>query len=126
MVTPADDFVVEGELSVQGAPGGIAFRATNGRESVRGAMLIVTPGGPRRAPHDRRYGRRVADRCPHRPRSVDAVHVKITVKGTKVDAIVGTSMLSATLPANLAKGEVGLVRSEVRTSTSRGFTLKKK
>jgi len=54
------------------------------------------------------------------------VHVKISIKGTKIEAVVGTTTVTGTLPATLAKGEVGLVAKRGASVDLAGFTLKKK
>jgi hypothetical protein len=120
---PAEDFVLEGELSVSGAPGGVAFRATNGRDAVRGAMLVVTPGGRVALVTTDEQGNEVPLAAPVEPAPPLPVHVKITVKGTKVDAVVGPSTLSATLPSTLARGEVGLVAKRGASVDLAGFSL---
>jgi hypothetical protein len=119
---PGEDFVLEGDLAVNGGPGGLAFRATNGRDAVRGAMLVVTPGGRVALVTTDEQGNEAPLATP-----IDApsapVHVKITVKGAKVEAVVGTSTLSATLPATLTKGEVGLVAKRGASVDLAGFSL---
>jgi hypothetical protein len=52
--------------------------------------------------------------------------VKVTVKGTKIDALIGTATLSGTLPAALAKGEVGLIAKRGANVDVAAFSLKKK
>lgn len=126
MAAPAEDFIIEGELSVRGAPGGIAFRATNARDALRGAMLIVTPGGRAVLVTTDDTGGESPIASPIDPAPPMPVHVKITVKGTKVDAVVGTTTLSATLPGTLTKGNVGLVAKRGSSVDLAGFSLKKK
>ncbi len=122
---PAEDFVIEGDLVVTGAPGGIAFRAVNGRDAVRGGLLVVDPRGktmlassddagvetPLAAPID----------TPQAP-----IHVKITVTGMKVEAVVGGTTLSGTLPNALKRGEIGLVARDGAHVNVAAFTAKKK
>ncbi len=45
MTNPPASFVLEGDLMVRGAQGGIAIRTSNGKDAVKGLMLLVTPGG---------------------------------------------------------------------------------
>ncbi len=123
---PGEDFVVEGELSVRGGPGGIAFRAANGRDAVRGAMLIVTPGGRAAMLTSDDVGAEALLGAPIEPAPPMPVHVKITVKGTKVEAVVGQTTVSGTLPGTLAKGDVGLVAKRGATVEVAGFSVKKK
>ena len=54
------------------------------------------------------------------------MHVRITVKGTKIEAVVGPTTLSGTLPATLAKGDVALVAKRGGSVDLAGFSLKKK
>ena len=121
---PGEDFVLEGDLSVSGAPGGLAFRATNGRDAVRGAMLVVTPGGKAALVTTDEQGNEAPLAAPIEPAPSLPVHVKITVKGTKVEATVGPTTLSGTLPATLAKGEIGLVAKRGASVDLAGFSLK--
>ena len=128
IVTPApgEDFVLEGELTVRDAPGGLTFRAVSGREAVRGALLVVTPGGRAALVTSDDQGNESLLAAPVEPAPSMPVHVKITVKGTKVEAVVGQTTLSGTLPATLAKGDVGLVAKRGSSVDFAGFSLKKK
>ena len=123
---PSEDFVLEGELSVHGAAGGIAFRAVTGRDAVRGALLVITPGGRAAMVTSDDSGVEALLAAPIDPAPQTPVHVKITVKGTKVEAVVGTTTLDGTLPATLSKGEVGLVAKRGAHVSLAGFTLTKK
>jgi hypothetical protein len=123
---PGDDFVLEGELTVRDAPGGLAFRAVSGREAVRGALLVVTPGGRAVLATSDDQGSESLMAAPIDPAPAMPVHVKITVKGTKVEAVVGKTTLSGTLPATLAKGEVGLIAKRGASVDLAGLSLKKK
>lgn len=123
---PADDFVLEGELTVRTASGGILFRATNGRDSVRGAMLLVTPGGKASLVSADDSGGESPLASAIDPAPAMPVHVKITVKGMKVEAVVGTTTLGGTLPAPLTRGEIGLIAKRGAGVDLAGFSLKKK
>jgi hypothetical protein len=120
---PGEDFVLEGDLTVSGGPGGLALRATNARDAVRGAMLVVTPGGGAALVTTDESGNESPLAAPIEPAPQSPVHVKITVKGTKLEAVVGTKTLSATLPAALAKGEIGLVAKRGASVDLAGFAL---
>ncbi|MDB4936064.1 MAG: hypothetical protein JWP87_3036 [Labilithrix sp.] len=123
---PGDDFVLEGDLAVRGAPGGLAFRAANGRDAVRGVLLVVTPGGRAALVTTDDQGNESTLGTPVDPAPGMPVHVKVTVKGTKIDALIGTATLSGTLPAALAKGEVGLIAKRGANVDVAAFSLKKK
>lgn len=123
---PGEDFVLEGELTVHDAPGGLTFRATNGRDAVRGALLVVTPGGRAVLATSDNQGNESLLAAPVDPAPAMPVRVKITVKGTKVEAVIGSTTLSGTLPATLAKGDVGLVARRGASVDFAGFSLKKK
>ncbi len=123
---PGDDFVLEGELSVRDAAGGVTFRAANGRDAVRGALLVITPGGRAALVTSDDTGNETPLAAPIEPAPSMPVHVKITVKGTKVEAVVGPTTLSGTLPGALAKGDVGLVAKRGASVDFAGFSLKKK
>lgn len=53
------------------------------------------------------------------------VRFKVRVKGTKVEATVGETTLRGTLPATMAKGDVGLVAKRGASVEVTRFTLKK-
>jgi hypothetical protein len=122
---PGDDLVIEGELSVRGAPGGLAFRAAKGRDAVRGAMLVITPGGRAAIVTSDDAGAEALLAAPISPPPTMPVHVKISVKGLKVEAVIGTTTLTGTLPPTLAKGEVGLVAKRGAGVDMVGLSVKK-
>jgi hypothetical protein len=113
---------------VSGAPGGIAIRAVQGRDAVRGAVLVFIPGAGGRtmlaasddAGAESLLGQAI-DPTPAMP-----VHVKIVVQGTKVEATVGSTTIKGTLPATLAKGEIAVVAKKGATVDVTGFTVKRK
>lgn len=123
---PAEDFVLEGELDVRGAPGGLAFRAVSGRDAVRGAMLVITPGGRAVIVTSDDTGAESVLGTPISPAPTMPVHVKITVKGDTVEAVIGTTTLKGSLPATLARGDVGLVAKRGASVDLSGLSLKKK
>jgi hypothetical protein len=123
---PGEDFVLEGELAVRGGPGGLAFRAANGRDAVRGAMLVVTPGGKATLVTTDDLGNESVLGTPVDPAPSMPIHVKISVKGTKVEVVVGPSTVSGTLPATLSKGDIGLIAKRGASVDLAGFSLKKK
>jgi hypothetical protein len=47
------------------------------------------------------------------------------VRGTKISALVGTTKLEGTLPASLAKGDVGLVAKPGASVGAAGWSVKK-
>ena len=122
------DYVVEGDVKVSGAPGGLAVRAVQGRDAVRGAILVFIPGAGGRtmlassddAGAETLIGQAI-DPTPAMP-----VHVKITVKGTNVEAVVGGTTIKGTLPGTLGKGEVAVVAKKGATVEVTGFSVKKK
>lgn len=125
MTTPDDDVVVEGDLTVRGGPGGIGFRLGNGRDAVRGAMLVVAPGTRTSILVSDEVGFESLLAAPIEPAVETPVHVKITVRGTKISATVGATKLEGTLPATLSKGDVGLVARPGASVDVTGFSVKK-
>jgi hypothetical protein len=122
------DYVVEGDVKVTGGPGGLAFRAVQGRDAVRGAVLVFIPGAGGRtmlATSDDAGAESLVGQ-PIDPTPTMPVHVKITVKGTSVEAVVGTTTIKGTLPATLAKGEVAVIAKKGATVEVTGFAIKKK
>lgn len=128
IATPAagEDFVVEGDLTVTGAPGGIGVRSLQGRDAVRGALLVVTPKGRTVLATSDDAGTESLLGAPIDPSPAMPVHVKITVQGTKVEAVVGDKTIKGTLPATLAKGEVALIAKRGATVEIGGLVIKKK
>ena len=123
---PADDIVIEGDLTVKGGAGGIAVRAASGRKNVRGAMFVVTPGGRATLHTTDDTGAEALLSAPIDPAPATPVHVKIIVQGTKVEATIGASTLRGTLPATLAKGDVAVLAERGATVEVGAFVLKKK
>lgn len=127
-IPPDQDYVVEGDVKVTGAPGGLAIRAVQGRDAVRGAVLVFIPGPGGRtmlaASDD--AGAEALVGQPIDPTPSMPVHVKITVQGTKVEAIVGTTTIKGTLPTTLAKGEVAVLAKRGGSVEVTGFSVKKK
>jgi len=125
---PEGDFVIEGDVNVTGAPGGLAIRAVQGRDAVRGAILVFIPGAGGRtmlATSDD-AGAETLVGAPIDPTPNMPVHVKIVVQGTKVEATVGGTTIKGTLPATAAKGEVGVIAKKGATVEVTGFSVKKK
>lgn len=123
---PAADFVVEGDLTVSGGPGGIAVRAVQGRDAVRGALLVVTPNGRTVLATSDDAGKEALLGAPLDPSPAMPVHVKITVQGTKIEAEIGKTTLKGTLPATLGKGEVAVVAKRGATVEITGLVVKTK
>ena len=121
-----EDFVVEGDLTVTGAPGGLAVRAVQGRDAVRGALLVVTPKGRTALATSDDAGNEALLGAPIDPSPAMPVHVKITVQGTKIEAVVGDKTIKGTLPATLGKGDVAIVAKRGATVEIGGFVIKKK
>lgn len=122
---PDDDLVVEGDLTVRGGPAGIGLRLRNGREGLHGAMLVVAPGARTSILVSDDAGFEALLAAPVEPAVETPVHVKITLRGTKLSALVGTTKLEGTLPASLVKGEVGLVAKPGASVEVAGWSVKK-
>jgi len=124
--TPSsDDFVVEGDVNVTSGSAGIGVRSAQGRDAVRGALLMLTPGGRTMLVSADDTGGESnlgppIDSTPSMP-----VHVKITVQGKNIDATVGSGSIKGTLPATLAKGDVAVFAKKGATVEVTGFTIKK-
>jgi hypothetical protein len=123
---PGADFVYEGELTVTGGAGGLSFRAVSGASAVRGAMLIVTPQGRTTLVTSDDAGAESQLADPLDPSPATPIHVKITVAGAKVEAVVGSRTMTGTLPATLAKGDVGLVARSGASVQMTNLALRKK
>jgi hypothetical protein len=109
--SPGDDVVVEADLHVNGGPAGVVVRALPGSSrGFRGISVIVVPGTP---PHAALLiGDGAGVETAAAP-VVDLVsgpiqHVRIVVKGQKVEAKIGAATLEATLPPGFEHGDVAL------------------
>ncbi len=109
-LAPADNVVVEGDLTVTGQPGGIALRAAGNKDGFRGAALMITPWpSPRIALVLREEdGFESFLAAPRDLSEVGTVHLRLSVKGTKVEAKVGDTVLRGTIPLSFARGDVAL------------------
>jgi hypothetical protein len=125
VVPPGPDFVIEGELVVRDAPGGIAFRTTATKKGFRGGALVVTPGG-RIVLVVVDDGGETSLAAPIDPSPAGPVPVKIAVQGTKVEAVVGKTVLKGTLPESLGNGDVAVIAKRNGNIEIGGFTLKRK
>lgn len=107
---PGDDVTLEADLRVDDAPGGLAVRAVPGARGVHGVSLLIVPGTKPRAAL--MVGDGYGDETAVAP-AVDlppgsTVHVVIAARGNRVEATVGGTTLSVTLPPDYAHGDVAL------------------
>jgi hypothetical protein len=109
---PGDDVAVEADLRVHGGPAGIAVRAVPGSVSraFKGVSLLVVPGSPPSAALlvGDGAGVDIAAATVVDLASAPVQHVRLVVKGQKVEARIGTATLQATLPAGFDHGDVAL------------------
>jgi hypothetical protein len=124
---PGANLVVEGVLAARGGECGIAVRASAGSRGLKGALLVLTPSPDGDASKVRVALMSADDGGPEAhvaaPQVVPAsasYAVKISVKGTKIEADVAGVSLKGTLPATIASGEVALFakRGAVLEATS--------
>jgi hypothetical protein len=121
---PSADFIVEGELVVRDAPGGIAVRAVATKKGLRGAVLTVAPSGKTTlsvvddggetnltAPIDSPSG---------------PVRIKITVQGPNIEAVIGTATLKGKMPETFTGGDAAIIAKKNATVEVSSFTLKRK
>jgi hypothetical protein len=110
--SPGDDVSVEADLRVHGGPAGIVVRAVPGSLSpaFKGVSLLVVPGTPPRAALlvGDGAGADIAAAGVVDLTGTPLQHVRIVVKGRKVEAKIGTAALEATLPAGFEHGDVAL------------------
>ncbi len=109
-LAPADNVVAEGDLTVTGQVGGVALRAAGNKDGFRGAALMITPWpSPRIALVLREEdGFESFLAAPRDVPEVGTVHFRLSVKGTKVEAKVGDTILKGTIPASIAHGDVAV------------------
>jgi hypothetical protein len=122
---PGADFVLTCDLDVHGTEGGLVIRGTAGKDTVRGAMLLVIPGSRVVLATTDDAGKVTPLAAPIEPDPKGPLHVKITVKGKSVVAVVGGRTLQGTLPAALKDGAVGLVARRATLVRAAQFSLTK-
>ena len=110
---PSDDVLIECDASLRGDVA-FAVRAAAGRDTWRGVALVVTPAASAasasraslRAFDDRGHESELA--APVDLPATPSLHVKIVLKGDKLEATIGGVSLKAVVPAALARGDVVL------------------
>ena len=129
---PADDVLVETELTVTGGPAGIVLRAFPIGDAFRGVSLVVEPGSPARASLVAGTGANGANGARETTLaaavelpSATSYRVRIVVRGMTIEAQIGAATLRAPLPAYLTRGDVALRASRGATLDAGGFTLRK-
>jgi hypothetical protein len=107
---PGDDAAVEADLRIDGGPAGVVVRAVAGTAGFKGVSLLLVPGAPAHAvllTADGAGADLAASPVVELP-ATPTHHVRLAVRGTHVDARIDAVTLSATLPADLAHGDVAL------------------
>jgi hypothetical protein len=124
---PADDVVVDADVTVQREAAGIALRAIGTKDGFRGAALVLTPGArPRIALVQREEGGSESFlAAPVYVPSLGTRHVHLAVKGKKIEARVGDVVLAGTLPAAFGKGDVAFFARKGAVLDAVNFSLKK-
>lgn len=120
---PGADFVFEGTLDVRDAPGGVAFRTSPTAKGFRGGALVISPKGPTVLAVIEDGAQTNLGTLD--PSPAGALPVKIRVTGKKVEAIVGKTTLSGTLPDTLAGGDVAVIGKKNANVDIGAFTLKR-
>jgi hypothetical protein len=106
---PSNDVIVEADVSVENELAGIVLRTASANDGFRGAALVLTPGAkPQIALVLREEdGFESFLAAPRELTELGPTHVRLAVKGTKVEATVGAIELRGTIPASFAKGDIG-------------------
>jgi hypothetical protein len=106
---PGDDVTLEADLRVDG-PAGVAVRTVPTPVGFRGISLMLLPGTPMHAvllAADGAGTDTAAAPVVEVP-AATVFHVRMAVRGSKVEAQVGGVALAADLPDDFAHGDVGL------------------
>lgn len=123
---PSQDYTIEGELVVRGAPGGLAFRLTPSKKGgLRGATLVLAPGGATALSVVDDTGETNLA-APISPSPTGPVKFKIIVQGTRVEATVGATTLRGTLPDSMAGGDVAIIGKRNASVEISAFTLSRR
>jgi hypothetical protein len=105
-----DDVAVEADVHIDGGPAGVVVRAVGGTAGFKGLSLLLVPGTPAHAVLLTADGAG-ADLAASPLVELAASpthHVRVAVRGARVEARVDAVTLSVTLPADLAHGDVAL------------------
>jgi hypothetical protein len=107
---PGDDVAVEADIHIDGGPAGVVVRALPGTTGFKGLSLLLVPGTPAHAVllTGDGAGTDLAASPVVELSAAPVHHVRVAVKGKSVEARVDTVSLSATLPVELAHGDVAL------------------
>lgn len=124
--SPADDVVIETDLRAEGESG-LVVRAAPVKEVFRGVSLVIIPSSPPRAVLRLSDDAGVeVDLTPTQELPLAAgYHVKLTVKGTKIEALIGAIVLKATLPPSVAHGDIGLRAKKGASLEAVGLSIRK-
>jgi hypothetical protein len=126
---PSDNVVVEADVSVTGGEGGIVARAVSTKSSFQGVSLMLIPGsgGPAHAVL------RVSDGAGTdanlgQPVEITGLrsHVKLSVKGSEVEAAIGAITLKGVMPPGLAHGDVAIRAHAGATVEVADLTVRKR
>ncbi|HEY8089812.1 MAG TPA: hypothetical protein VIF09_18255 [Polyangiaceae bacterium] len=106
---PADDVSLDADIHVDGAPGGLVLRALPGASSFKGVSLLLLPGTPAHAlllTADGSGNDLAA--APAVPVPPGTLHVHLVARADHVEATLGALHLTATLPKDLAHGDIAI------------------
>jgi hypothetical protein len=109
--SPGDDIVLETDLRVEGGPAGVMVRAVPGSSGpFKAVSVLVAPGAPPRAALlvADGFGVETAAAPVIELTGTQALHLRIKVKGQKIEAKIGKATLEATLPDGFEHGDVAL------------------
>src|SRR5262249_26439992 len=112
---------------VEGDVAGVALRAVGTKEGFRGAALVMTPGAkPRIALVLREEdGKESFLSAPQDVQALGARHVRIAVRGAKIEAKAGDLTMQGPLPAAFGKGDVAIFARKGATIEAKSFSVKK-
>ena len=126
---PGDDVLVEGDVTPTG-PVALAIRAIAGKDAWKGVLLVLAPGAAGAPPRASiravdEAGKETELAAPVDLPAATPLHVKIAVKGPKLDASVGGVALKATVPAAFAHGDVALGARKGATLDVAGWSVRR-
>jgi hypothetical protein len=125
---PADDVIVEADVAVENDVAGLAVRAAATKDGFRGVGLLFTPGAQGKVALVLRdaSGSESNLAGPFEAHMAGPRHVRLSVKGTKVEAKVGELVLAGALPAGFAKGDVAFFARKGAGIEATSFSVKKR
>ncbi len=122
---PSPNVVVEADLRIENDLGGLVVRTMSDRDALRGVSLLIAPSSPPRAlllASDGSGNETEVAPSVALP-DTKAFHVKITTRGSSIEAVVAGVTMKGSIPLPLAGGDVAIRAKKGGGVEVTGFTV---